>query len=205
MVDIDVNTSRGDCNVTLPWSSESSFSETTDFRNITSNNIPNHAVGLFGQVPGSLNPNAIAPQTSSYQIALTPQKASTITMLQGSNGPMYSFGIFFNGVELDPEAAEPWPHPQGPPPWENVNWDWNLNASMAGFAKVGDSGFGLDCNNAHVQGCFGHAECGPDDPGGMYHYHGLPTGLISKLNDSLVGYAGDGFEIHYLKNQKSSR
>lgn len=43
-------------------------------------------------------------------------------------------------------------------------------------------------NNAHVQ------------PGGVYHYHGVPEGLVTKLNKgtamSLIGWAADGFPIY---------
>jgi hypothetical protein len=48
--------------------------------------------------------------------------------------------------------------------------------------------FGTDSNNAHVQ------------PGGVYHYHGVPEGLVTKLNKgtamSLIGWAADGFPIY---------
>ena len=52
-------------------------------------------------------------------------------------------------------------------------------------------------NNAHVQ------------PNGMYHYHGLPIGLIQtqKKPDDLihVGFAGDGFKIYAsMKNKFKS-
>ena len=50
----------------------------------------------------------------------------------------------------------------------------------------------LDFNNAHV------------GRGGMYHYHGLPTSLVNNLNKSHIGYAGDGFEIHYIKGKMSA-
>jgi hypothetical protein len=47
---------------------------------------------------------------------------------------------------------------------------------------------GTDSNNAHVH------------PSGEYHYHGLPTGLIAKLDKgtamTLVGWAADGFPIY---------
>lgn len=184
LVDIPIDTSRGDCTVTLPWTSESTFTESGGYRNITANNIPNHEVGLFGNVSGALNPNAISPQNSSYQISLNPVKSGSLTPLQGLNGPMYSFGIFLNGVELDPVAAEPWPHPHGHPPWHgvNVNWEWNLEASMVQI--------GLDCNNSHVQ------------PNGKYHYHGLPALYLQSLMQTtdldmqLLGYAADGFPIY---------
>ena len=48
---------------------------------------------------------------------------------------------------------------------------------------------GLDYSNAHVQ------------PGGMYHYHGVPEGYISEhsTNDDLVqvGWAADGFPMYH--------
>ena len=180
---IGVDTTRGVCNVSLSYENRVSFSESGDFINITSDNIPNHDVGLFGNISGALNPNAIAVQNSSYQIDLTPEKSATPTPLQ-NNGPQYAFGILFNGIELDPVAAEPWPHQGGPGPPQggNVNWDWNLEASMVQI--------GLDCNNAHVQ------------PTGKYHYHGVPTLYLESLkhdSESMLhlGYAADGFPIYY--------
>ena len=90
----------------------------------------------------------------------------------------------FNGVELDPVTAEPWPysHYEGPPTGDDVNWDWNLEASMMQIS--------LDCKNAHVQ------------PTGKYHHHGVPTlYLESLINDEesmvYLGYADDGFSIYY--------
>ena len=50
--------------------------------------------------------------------------------------------------------------------------------------------FGTDSNNAHVQ------------PQGTYHYHGIPEGLVTKLNNgvamsmALIGWAADGFPIY---------
>ena len=38
----------------------------------------------------------------------------------------------------------------------------------------------------------------------MYHYHGIAQGLIQTSSTSLVGYAGDGFEIHYRPGEKKS-
>lgn len=47
---------------------------------------------------------------------------------------------------------------------------------------------GVDQNNAHVQ------------PTGLYHYHGIPEGLVDELSDGsdlvLVGYAADGFPMY---------
>lgn len=96
------------------------------------------------------------------------------------DGIDYSFGILLNGIEVDPVAAEPWPHSDQGFNDPDVNWEWNLEASMAGL--------GIDCNRAHVQ------------PTGAYHYHGVPSSYFSSLDitsRTLVGYAADGFSIYY--------
>jgi hypothetical protein len=179
-----LDNSRGECNQTLNFNSL--YNETIQGNNriITANSIPNHDVGLFGPVMGSLNPNSISPQNESYTIPLNPIEANEFTSLLGISGinlgPQYSFGILFNGVELDPVAAEPFPH-EGMNS-SNANWVWNLEALNVNL--------GVDCNNAHVQ------------PNGKYHYHGTPTSYLNSLNTSsttmtLIGYAADGFPVYY--------
>ena len=83
-----------------------------------------------------------------------------------------SFGIAVNGVPFEAGTAEFW----------NGDRAWNYEA------KSGKIDLGLDQNDAHVQ------------PGGVYHYHGPPTGLIAKLGtDSQmihIGWAADGFPIY---------
>ena len=185
---VAVDDSKGACSETLGEQNQASFSTSGSFRIISSNNIPNHDVGLFGGGPGSLNPNAITSQNSTYQIDLNPSKATSNTQLL-NNGPIYSFGILLNGVELDPVAAEPWPHSSLGFNDPDVNWEWNLEATMAGL--------GVDCNNAHVQ------------PQGKYHYHGTPVAYLSSLNlspneISLIGYAADGYPIYYQPDFDSS-
>ena len=176
--------SRGECNQTLNFNSL--YNETIQGNNrvINSNSIPNHDVGLFGPVMGSLNPNAISPQNENYTIPVNPVEANEFISLLGTLepdlGPQYSFGILFNGVELDPVAAEPFPH-EGINS-TNANWIWNLEALNVNL--------GVDCNNAHVQ------------PNGKYHYHGTPTSYLNSLNVSsssmtIIGYAADGFPIYY--------
>ena len=176
---ITVDSSMGDCTETLFYVNEFSMTTIDDIRRITSNNIPSHDVGLFGNAIGSLNPNQILPQISSYDIDLTPSMGSSITQLL-DNRPTYSFGILLNGIEVDPVAAEPWPHTK--PVTNSHDWEWNLEATMVDI--------GLDCNNAHVQ------------PTGKYHYHGVPTLYLETLSPSgtemlLVGWAADGFPIYY--------
>ncbi len=181
-----LDNSRGACDQTLPFTPQFSESVVGTTRTISSNSIPNHMVGLFGMGSGSLNPNAISEQNETYSITTQPITSNTLTPLlstEGSGrnaGPQYSFGILLNGVELDPVAAEPFPH-EGPMS-TNVNWEWNLEALNVRI--------GLDCNNAHVQ------------PTGKYHYHGSPILYLQNLNISssemtLIGYAADGFPIYF--------
>ncbi|WP_405414831.1 YHYH protein [Maribacter sp. Asnod1-A12] len=178
-----LDNTRGACNEQLSFNSEFEETATETRRIITSNSIPEHLVGLFGGGAGSLNPNAIAEQSVTYTLDLNPTIANSLTPLlstSGNGGPQYSFGILLNGVELDPVAAEPFPH-EGILS-ANVNWEWNLEALNVNL--------GLDCNNAHVQ------------PTGKYHYHGSPILYLENLNIptnqmTLIGYAADGFPIYY--------
>ena len=154
--DIVIDQSRGACNESLTFTPSVEMTQSGDMRTISANSIPEHNVGLFGGVPGALNPNAISEQSETYSITLNPIAGSALVPLLNSTGgvsagPQYAFGILLNGVELDPVAAEPFPHTGGlmnP----NVNWEWNLEALNVQI--------GLDCNSAHVQ------------PTGKYHYHG---------------------------------
>ena len=181
-----LDSSRGACNETLAFTN--SYNQTISGTNrvISSNSIPEHLVGRFGMGPGSLNPNAISEQNETYNITMNPTEATALTSListtgMGPNtGPQYSFGVLLNGVELDPVAAEPFPHEGAMSP--NVNWEWNLEALNVQI--------GLDCNSAHVQ------------PTGKYHYHGSPVLFLDSLNVptdamTLIGYAADGFPIYY--------
>lgn len=91
---------------------------------------------------------------------------------------MMNFGVAVNGVPFDPGAAE-----------------FYLGDRRSGWqyeALAGAVPLGLDENYAHVQ------------PGGNYHYHGIPTGLLKKLgadekkHSPLIGWAADGFPIYAL-------
>lgn len=181
--DREVNTSRGACDETLGFTQEFSMTIANDTRIIETNNIPDHDVGLFGMGRGSLNPNAIAPLDLRYEMDATPAENSEFTsLMRDTGGIAYSFGVLLNGIELDPVAAEPWPHSalRGQDP--NANWDWNLEALNALL--------GLDCNNAHVQNT------------GQYHHHGAPTLYLESISAgsdtmTLIGFAADGFPIYY--------
>lgn len=84
------------------------------------------------------------------------------------------FGVAIDGVPFDPGTAEFWQN--------DPNWRYE--------ALSGQINLGMDQNNAHVQ------------PNGAYHYHGLPTYLVSTLSNThhskIIGYAADGFPIYAL-------
>ena len=92
------------------------------------------------------------------------------------DGRGYTFGVAINGVPFDPGTAELW----------NGDRNWHYEA-LTGFLG-GRGSLGADENLAHVQ------------PNGAYHYHGLPMGLLRRLNYqskvTLVGYAADGYPIY---------
>lgn len=84
------------------------------------------------------------------------------------------FGVAINGIPFDPGTAEFWQN--------DPRSGWHHEAMALGPR------LGLDQNNAHVQ------------PTGAYHYHGIPTGLLTKFaamqRPVLIGYAGDGFPMY---------
>ncbi len=158
-----------------------SISERDGYRYITSNGIPDHAPGQF---PNRGNPNAIAAQDYRYRVTMSPVVRHELSPLRG-----YQFGVAVNGVPFDPGTAEIWT-PQGRRMMGQAqNYDWNYDALS------GKIDLGIDEHHAHVQ------------PGGVYHYHGLPTGLLKNLGFdeldeqgnhkmTLAGYAADGFPIY---------
>ena len=123
-----------------------------------------------GEFPNAGNPNSIAPQSYSWKVTTKPAKAAQPSATQ-------LFGVAINGVPFDPGTAELW----------NNNFQWHYEA-LAGYIVSNRRGLGVDQNLAHVQ------------PNGAYHYHGLPYGLLNKLDYkhkmALVGYAVDGFPIY---------
>ena len=93
-----------------------------------------------------------------------------------------AIGVAINGVPFDPGTAEYWKNDR--------TSGWHIEAIG------GKRSLGLDQNNAHVQ------------PNGAYHYHGIPTGLMSNLGaenqPKLIGYAADGFPIYAETSENKS-
>ena len=140
-------------------------------RIVTANGIPNHDMGRF---PNKGNPNVISAQSYTFRIPLDPMPPSepvlTTDRIHRDNG--FLFGVALNGVPFEPATGMNWT-PDGIRRGGRPG-DWVYEA-------IGGSiNFGIDHANAHIQRT------------GAYHYHGIPTPIISDKQPTLVGYAADG-------------
>lgn len=170
-------------NRNTPAASEVSIKADQRGVRIESNSIPDHKVGRF---PNSGNPNEIREQNFDVVVPANPEEAGHITYINGSpNGGgrrgFRVFGITLDGVMMEPGTAESWMGQMD---------GWNYEA-LGGAIDLG-----LDANYAHVQ------------PGGTYHYHGLPIGLMKRLgyktgdHSPMIGWAADGFPIYAMYGYK---
>ena len=153
------------------------WSCTAAIRKIVANGLPDHEVGSF---PNPNNPNTISAQSISASIQLNPTVTSVVTPRVR---PMDKPGIALNGVIFDPGTAGTCDNTGAVCDLGQGRGSWNIEALGQSSFK-----FGTDANNAHVQ------------PGGVYHYHGVPEGFVAKLNKgssmTLIGWAADGFPIY---------
>ena len=150
-------------------------------RVLSANGIPDHTVGTF---PNSNNPNSITVQSVAASYTLAPTYSGTTTALGGAAGTL---GYVLNGVKIDAGTAGTCPANATTTSSCSLignSGSWSIEALTQTVFK-----FGTDTNNAHVQ------------PGGLYHYHGMPEGFItlrgggpSKM--TLIGWAADGFPIY---------
>jgi hypothetical protein len=154
------------------------WSCTSGERVLSANGIPDHEVGEF---PNSNNPNTIAEQTVDANYTLSPVETTNPTTLGGPTGPA---GYVLNGVKIDASTA-------GSCDDSGDNCSLIDNSGGWSIEALGHSSFnfGTDDNNAHVQ------------PGGSYHYHGMPEGFITKQGGNnttmtIIGWAADGFPIY---------
>lgn len=135
------------------------------------NGLPDHATGTF---PNKGNPNAIRAQKVRMCVPLNPTKSKRFEKIRGT------IGIAINGVQFRPTTGGFY-DPNGRRGHSRMgDKDWSLDI----FGARGH--LGLDSNNAHV------------GKNGLYHYHGIAKSLTKTSGSSLIGYAGDGFEIHYV-------
>ena len=154
---------------------ETSITVASDLRCIASDGLPDHTTGQF---PRRGNPHTIAAQTIRFCVDATPE-------YDGTAREVRTIGIASNGVIIRPGTA-----------------DWFDARSPRGHSRDDSSGWrldgmgasdmlGLDQNNAHV------------DRRGLYHYHGIADPLADDPG-TLIGWAADGFEIHYIGDRAQS-
>jgi hypothetical protein len=101
-------------------------------------------------------------------------------------------GFILNGVKIDPGTGGSCNDSGSSCTLLGNAGQWSIEA-LAVFLN-----FSVDANNAHVQ------------PGGVYHYHGMPEGFVAKLGKgqamTLVGWAADGFpDLRALRLQRGHR
>jgi hypothetical protein len=137
---------------TATWSCSSTL------RSLTGNGLPDHEVGTF---PNNDNPNTISAQTISASVTVTPTATSVVTPRVGA---MDKPGVALNGIAFDPGTAGTCSDAGACQQGGQSLGSWSLEALGQTFFK-----WGTDTSNAHVQ------------PNGMYHYHGIPEGLVTKL------------------------
>jgi YHYH protein len=162
--------------VNLP--STASWSCSGSSRMLSANGVPDHDVGPF-DIQADLD-FRITAQSISASAPIAPVLSGTAQQL---GGPAGEIGYILNGVKIDPGTG-------------GSCDDSGSNCTLLGQAgqwrmeALGQTSFnfGADGNNAHVQ------------PGGVYHYHGMPEGFMQKLGKgqamTLVGWAADGFPIY---------
>jgi hypothetical protein len=158
-----------------------SWSCNSNLRTMSGNGVPNHAVtdGKFA--------TKVSAQSVSGSVTLTP-------VASGSSTPVKLPGFALNSVKMDPATAGTCTNTATSATlgcdYAGGNGAWRMEAMGDPAASPWKFDFGTDVNNAHVQ------------PNGQYHYHGIPTNLIPKLNNAsttsmtLVGWAADGFPIY---------
>ncbi|MDG1951945.1 MAG: YHYH protein [Gammaproteobacteria bacterium] len=147
-------------------------------RALTANGIPDHEVGQF---PNPNNPNTISEQSVSASYTLTPIETEVATMMGGPSGVV---GYVLNGVKIDANTAGTCNDTGNACSLAGGTGAWSIEALGQTHFNFGD-----DENHAHVQ------------PGGSYHYHGIPEGFVAKLSGgdlamTLIGWAADGFPIY---------
>ena len=174
----DYNYSAYNDSPSVAYTSTVQWSCSGETRALSANGIPDHEVGTF---PNTNNPNTISEQTVADNFTLLPEESTTATMLGGPRG---ATGYVLNGVKIDADTAGSCDDSGNDCSLAGNSGNWSIEAlGQTSF------NFGTDDNNAHVQ------------PGGAYHYHGMPEGFITKQGGStttmtIIGWAADGFPIY---------
>lgn len=146
-------------------------------RCILSNGTPDHSIGQF---PTRGNPNRFKAQSVKVCVDATPARTGrTVTRTNAS-------GITLTGIMLRPGTAEFYDASSRRGFSRNRASGWQVEG-MGGADMLG-----MDHANAHV------------DKRGLYHYHAPADIWTGSGQGSLIGYAADGFEIHYVGDRAQS-
>ena len=146
-----------------------SIVEQGEYRIISSNAIPNHAVGQF---PNRGNPHTMSPQSLSLRVPMKPRlSAKPVVNSRGF------FGVALNGVPFEPHTAEYWKNDR------STGWRMEVKSPRHSL--------GLDQNNAHVQSTGLYHYHGP--PTGLMNGK---AGKVGSKSMKQVGWAADGFPIY---------
>ncbi len=144
---------------------------------ISSNDTPNHEMGVF---PNRANPNAFRAQHLTFCFSTHPQMAEEVT--EG----LMTVGVTLTGLPIRPYTAGYY-DPEGRRGLsQKPESGWRQQAMFA------PRSLGMDAENAHV------------DRSGLYHYHAVSPSYFASVEGSHIGYAPDGFELHYAGDAVTS-
>ena len=143
-----------------------------DLRCFVGNSLPDHDTGTF---PNKGNPNRISVQNIRLCMPSKPPntQGDVAQYIRGS------IGVAINGIQFRPGTADYYDAKSPRGFSRNPASGWNLEG-LGARDKLG-----MDHNNAHV------------DKSGLYHYHGVADALWKSTRATLIGYAADGYDIHY--------
>jgi len=144
---------------------------------ISSDGTPNHKIGIF---PTRGNPHKFKKQKIKFCFPKRPTKTDKKKYIASV------VGVTLTGIPIRPGTAD-W-YDKNSPRKHSKDKTSGLNLeAIRPYEKI----FGIDNFNGHV------------DHRGLYHYHKSNPSLL--LNDeSLIGFAADGFEILYIPEDVKS-
>ncbi|MCF2872244.1 YHYH protein [Octadecabacter sp. G9-8] len=119
----------------------------------------------------------VEEQDHAFCMDATPEITDTVTR------NVHVSGITMTGIPLRPGTAE-----------------YYDGSTERGYSRDRASGWNVE----GMGGLIMDAQSGHVDGSGMYHYHGIPSEVVSDLDDALFAYAADGFEIRYVGDQMQS-
>ncbi|MBT0958614.1 YHYH protein [Alphaproteobacteria bacterium KMM 3653] len=127
---------------------------------------------LVGLSDAERTPRGIQVRRVAVSVPARPEMEEAPTPMQVG----WRFGVSVHGIMFDPLTPQYWK--------DQPDNGWNYNA-LSGAVELG-----IDTNLAHTS------------REGVYHYHGIPYGLMTllgyseKAHSPLIGYAADGFPIY---------